>query len=329
MVRPDGRTGFPVRLWDVERRVLGKQLEGHEGPTMAVSFSPDGKRLASTGWDGAVCLWETATGKQVWRYKPKDRMSLKSLAFSPDGRQVACVGYTNNIFLCDVATGKESHRIDGPQSALTAVAFSPDGKIIASAGMDGTVLLWDVASVTAQAVKPAETTLDGDVVERVWADLADEDSTRAHQAVWKLVAASPQAVGWLKGRLRPIKVDVKEIDRLIANLEHEQFAEREAAMNDLRKLGSLAEPLLRKAQLGKPAGEMQRRLKNMLQELDVRAPVPEHLRMLRAIEVLEHIATPQAREVLATLVLGADVSPGMQEAKAALERLSRRSTGAP
>lgn len=51
---------------------------------------------------------------------------------------------------------------------------------------------------------------------------------------------------------------------------------------------------------------------------------PENLRRIRAIEVLEHIGTADARAVLQSLAKGAAESRSTQEAKTALERLARR-----
>jgi hypothetical protein len=50
---------------------------------------------------------------------------------------------------------------------------------------------------------------------------------------------------------------------------------------------------------------------------------------LRALEVLEHIATPEAQQVLKTLATGAPEARLTQEAKASLARLARRTASRP
>jgi hypothetical protein len=69
---------------------------------------------------------------------------------------------------------------------------------------------------------------------------------------------------------------------------------------------------------------VQRRLEGLLAKLNGFVAEPETLRTFRAVEVLEHVGTPQARQVLQTLAIGqyADRVPG--EAKSSLKRLAKR-----
>jgi RNA polymerase sigma factor (sigma-70 family) len=116
------------------------------GRPLGIAFSPDGTRLAGcTGPpDGALCLWQTATGRELWR-RPLG-CGARAIAFAPDGRSLAVAGDDRTVRLCDPDTGEERRRLRGHDEPATALVFAPDHKSVISAGLDGTVRLWDRGS---------------------------------------------------------------------------------------------------------------------------------------------------------------------------------------
>ncbi|MFN6002461.1 MAG: toll/interleukin-1 receptor domain-containing protein, partial [Dolichospermum sp.] len=119
-------------------------LEDHDGEVLSISFSPDGKTLASGGLDYSIRLWNVETGKKISTIQ-RDGGTIKSLSFSPNGKTLAFGGNDETIKLWDVKIGKEIKTFNGRHlDTVNGLSFSPDGKILASGSDDQTIKLWDV-----------------------------------------------------------------------------------------------------------------------------------------------------------------------------------------
>jgi hypothetical protein len=242
-------------------------------------------------------------------------------AFSPDGRLLAHSSADGTIALWDVVSREELTRFTGHRGYAPALAFRPDGKTLASGGRDTTCLIWDVASLTKKA-KAQAGTVDAAAS---WSDLTSRDAARAFDAMCALTADSDQTVRFLKDNLRPAApAEAEKISKLIADLDSDEFTVRKNASDELEKIGESAAPALRKALEGDPSPEAHKRLKELLAKATITMPSGEALRSLRAVEVLEMIATPEARQLLQSLSKGSADARLTREAKASLERLDRR-----
>ncbi len=130
-------------------------------------------------------------------------------------------------------------------------------------------------------------------------------------------------------RLKPASPpDPKRIQQLIADLDSDNFADREAASGQLENIVGEAEPALKKALEGKPSAEVRRRIEVLLSAPGI-IKSPETLRNIRAIQVLEQIGSKEAKVALEALAKGAPLARETQDAKAALDRLGNRAVGNP
>jgi WD40 repeat protein len=150
--------GGAIRLWNLESpgwlpSLLNKPaffntlkvLRGHGGEVRDLAFSPNGKWLASAGEDGAIHLWNVATGDTLSTL-PGHQLEVSTVAFSPDGRILATGSKDKTIRLWDLQQHAALHILTGHRDEVRKVAFSPDGKWLASASEDSTIRLWDVNS---------------------------------------------------------------------------------------------------------------------------------------------------------------------------------------
>src|SRR5262249_23584481 len=119
-------------------------------------------------------------------------------------------------------------------------------------------------------------------------------------------------------------VDAQQIEKLIADLSSKEADVVKQANDELAKLAEVAEPALRKALAANPPAELKQRLEKLLQALGGANPVPEQMRAVRRVEVLERIGTPEARQLLETLAKGAAGARLTQESQAAVQRLEKR-----
>jgi hypothetical protein len=223
-----------------------------------------------------------------------------------------------------VATGKVRARIRGHAAWAEAVASSPDGRLLATGSRDTTALVWDALNPNGEAPPAAE--LSPRELAALWADLLGKDAARAYRAIRALAAAPRQAVPFLgQHLLAGPKADPGRLARLIADLDDPQFAVREKAARELEDLGRPARPALEQALAGRPSPEVRRRAEALLRKSEQSALGPEDVRAYRAVEVLEHVGTAEARGALERIVReGPGTSPAARDARAALERLRRR-----
>ena len=117
---------------------------GHNDVVNSVSYSQDGRLIASASSDNTVKIWQQ-NGRLVHTLT-EHRDSVIDVAFSPQEDLIASASEDNTVKLW--SNGKLNKTLNGHQGSVHRVVFSPQGDLIASASEDNTVRLWNTAGET-------------------------------------------------------------------------------------------------------------------------------------------------------------------------------------
>jgi WD40 repeat protein len=116
-------------------------LSGHTSEVWGVSFSPDGRLLASCSWDQTIRLWQMPDGKPLVTLSGHTG-PVGGVSFSPDGRLLASCSGDQTIRLWQMPDGKPLATLTGHTDWVEGVTFSPDGRLLASCSADKIIRLW-------------------------------------------------------------------------------------------------------------------------------------------------------------------------------------------
>jgi hypothetical protein len=117
-------------------------MPGRQYWVMGLSWSRDGKRLASAHANRVVITWDAQTGRELWTMRGHTDF-VDAVAWSPDGTRLASAGVDDSVRLWDPRTGQEAFVLRGNSGMFHDVAWSPDGAQLAAACSDGHIWLWD------------------------------------------------------------------------------------------------------------------------------------------------------------------------------------------
>lgn len=199
-----------VTVWNPATADPLETFTGHEGRTLGIAFSADGKTLYTCSLDGAVFEWDLGNQRRFGRPfqaypQPRDEQAAEHnplLAVSADGTTFATAPEGSRVALLSLRTLDQERVLDAlPKGAtVTSIAWSPKGSLLAVGGK-GRLRLWDVSgrprlvrafvglkgTVQQTAFSP-----DGSVIAAVDGDGPPvQESPTGHLAVWRVESGAP------------------------------------------------------------------------------------------------------------------------------------------
>jgi WD40 repeat protein/tRNA A-37 threonylcarbamoyl transferase component Bud32 len=152
LVSAGGRPGLGiVMVWNREGQLLFS-LDGHRNHVRSVTFSPDGRWLATGSIDRTVKIWDLESREEP-RTLPGHARGVNCVAFSPDGRLLASGSggeelhrVAGEVKVWDWRTGREQLTLGGHVDGVWSLAWSPEGRRLVTGGMDSTIKVWDTTT---------------------------------------------------------------------------------------------------------------------------------------------------------------------------------------
>ncbi len=141
-------------------------IAAHKDAILDLVFSPDGKTLATCGYDRLIKLWGVETGQLIRELKDHSD-AVYGVTFSPDGTLLASGSADRAVKVWQVADGKRLYTLSDSTDWVYSVAWSPDGQRLAAAGVDKSVRVWEVSAQGGKLVH-AVFAHEGPVVRVAW-----------------------------------------------------------------------------------------------------------------------------------------------------------------
>ncbi|MBN1523011.1 MAG: WD40 repeat domain-containing protein [Spirochaetales bacterium] len=140
----------------IERDIISKktvsQFKGHSRDIYFLTLSPDGKYLASIGYDQLTNIWDTVSGELkktiTWDLEKGSLIGFGSLVctFSPDSKYLAFTDEDKKIKLLDMHTWTTAGTYLGDEILVRAAAFIPESNILITGGNDMKPHMLDIIS---------------------------------------------------------------------------------------------------------------------------------------------------------------------------------------
>lgn len=124
---------------------IQETLAAHQGQVWGMAYSADGTRLATSGSDRKIRIWDTVSYENLLTLQAQEA-DLTSIVFSPNGKQLAAASNDGSAKLWEAATGQLVLELRGHTKPVHGIAFRPDGKQLATESLDGSIKFWDAVT---------------------------------------------------------------------------------------------------------------------------------------------------------------------------------------
>jgi WD40 repeat protein len=122
-----------------------RDLVGNDDVVGDFAFSPDGKQMVSSSWDGNVKVWDVLSGMLIAKHSLHEG-PVYSCDWSSDGKYIVSAGADEKLHFFDPLSNKVVMTYEGHTSPITKVKFTADSKGVISLSSDGNIKRWILGS---------------------------------------------------------------------------------------------------------------------------------------------------------------------------------------
>jgi hypothetical protein len=148
--------GGVAGMWNVASGALIHEFKGHHDILYDAELSPDGRHVATCGYDKKIEIWDAGSGKHL-RTLEGHTGAVYDVAFSPDSRFLVSASADDTCKVWRIEDGQRMDTLPQPLKAEYACSFSPDGHTIVAAGADNNIRVWRFVSREKPEINPMVT----------------------------------------------------------------------------------------------------------------------------------------------------------------------------
>ncbi|MCG9128057.1 hypothetical protein JT359_10700 [Candidatus Poribacteria bacterium] len=119
-------------------------LKGHENEINHLTFSPDGKILASASWD-TIRLWDVITGDHITTIT-QDIDSRHKIRFTHNGDSLVFKDNESRVLFWNTETRKIDKEFELNRNSTNSIALSSNDKLLAIGFREDEIQIWDIST---------------------------------------------------------------------------------------------------------------------------------------------------------------------------------------
>ncbi|RDB30116.1 Vegetative incompatibility protein HET-E-1 [Hypsizygus marmoreus] len=140
-------SGNIITIWNIETKTRVFVLQEHSDLITSVTYSANGKLIASGSLDKTILIWNAQTGKRIFKPLISHTAWISSVAFSPNGNKIASGSGDGTVRVWNIghaASGTQKILLaNGHTAEVASVTYSADGSKIFSGSYDNTIRAWN------------------------------------------------------------------------------------------------------------------------------------------------------------------------------------------